>query len=112
MSKPEARAYSAYAREAIALLGQLVRAARLSRRLTMDEVAERAGITRALLRRIERGEMGSAIGAAFEVAAIVGVRLFDADQDRLGAERMAQDRILSLMPASARRHQRIVDDDF
>ena len=38
---------------------------------------------RDLAHRIEKGDPGCAIGAVFEVAAIVGVRLFDADQSTL-----------------------------
>jgi DNA-binding CsgD family transcriptional regulator len=38
-------------------------------------VTDRAGISRGLLRRIETGDPGCTIGAVFEVATIVGVRL-------------------------------------
>jgi len=110
MAKPDKRAYSLYTREAVALLGMLIREARLGRRLTMDELAERAGMTRALVRRIERGEPSCAIGAAFEAAAILGIKLFDADRDRLAANTAAQQRLITLLPA--RPTAKVVDDDF
>ena len=65
------------------MLGQLIRLARISHKLTSEELAERAGASRGLLHRIEKGDPGCAIGSVFEVAAIVGVRLFDADHRRL-----------------------------
>ena len=75
MAKPAHRSYSRYAREAAELLGLMIRNARIERGNTVADVAERAGISRGLVHRIEKGEMGSSIGATFEVAAIVGLRL-------------------------------------
>src|SRR5689334_17507604 len=112
MAKPKKRAYSQYTREAVTLFGMLIRDSRLGRKLTMDEVAERAGVTRALVRRIERGEPGCSIGAAFEIASILGVRLFDADRDRMTANTAAQQRLMTLLPASARPTTKVIDDDF
>ena len=74
------RPLSPYAADAVALLGQLIRKARIERKLKAVDVTDRAGISRGLLRRIETGDPGCAIGAVFEVATIVGVRLFDTDQ--------------------------------
>jgi transcriptional regulator with XRE-family HTH domain len=54
--------------------------------LTIEELAERAGLSRDLVQRIECGDMGCAISAAFEAAAIVGIRLFDADQSAITAK--------------------------
>ena len=79
MSKPFIRSYSRYAREAAELLGRMIRTARTGRALTVADLAERAGVSRGLVQRIERGDPGCSIGAVFEAAAIVGVRLFDAD---------------------------------
>ena len=78
MAKLPTRAYSHYSRDAVSLLGQLVRRARIERRITAAELAERAGLSRGLVQRIEKGDPGCAIGAVFEAAAVVGVRLFDA----------------------------------
>jgi hypothetical protein len=48
------RVYSPHTREAVALLGRLVRTGRIERRMTASDVSERAGITRVTLRRANR----------------------------------------------------------
>src|SRR4051812_17030065 len=83
MSKPATRSYSRYGREAAELLGHMIHSARVEREMTVSEVAERAGVSRGLVYRIEDGDMGCSIGAVFEVASIVGVRLFDAEPTTL-----------------------------
>src|SRR5262245_46106175 len=80
MAKPANRSYSRYSRDAAELLGQLIRHARIERHITVEELAERAGFSRGLVTRIEKGDLGCAVGAVFEAAAVVGVRLFDDDQ--------------------------------
>jgi branched-subunit amino acid aminotransferase/4-amino-4-deoxychorismate lyase len=74
MPKPISRIPSAYAREAAELLGLLIRSARVERGLTIADLAERAGVSRGLVHRVEQGDPGCSLGAAFELAAIVGVR--------------------------------------
>ena len=112
MAKPAHRSYSRYAREAVALLGLMIRSARIERDITVAEVAERAGVSRGLVHRIEKGEMGSSIGAAFEVAAIVGLRLFEAEPKTLTRHlSMERDR-LALLPQSVRAEATKVKDDF
>jgi transcriptional regulator with XRE-family HTH domain len=106
------RAASRYAREAIELLGQSIRLARIEKKLTMDETAQRAGISRALLRRIERGEPGSTIGTVFEVAAIVGVPLFEAERSRLTSQIAQRNDRLALLPLRVRAPGKAVKDDF
>ena len=112
MAKPAQRSYSRYAREAAELLGLMIHSARVECGLTVAEVAERAGVSRGLVHRIEKGEMGSSLGAAFEVSAIVGLRLFDADPTTLTRHlSMARDK-LTLLPKSVRRGTTKVKDDF
>jgi transcriptional regulator with XRE-family HTH domain len=103
---------SPYAADAVALLGQLIRKARIERKLKAVEVADRAGISRGLLRRIETGDSGCTIGAVFEVAAIVGVRLFDTDQTSLSKAVETNREIMALLPKSVRNPRVEVDDDF
>jgi transcriptional regulator with XRE-family HTH domain len=62
------RPLSPYAADAVTLLGQLIRKARIERKLKAVDVTDRAGISRGLLRRIETGDPGCTIGAVFEVA--------------------------------------------
>lgn len=106
------RLLSPYAAEAVALLGQLVRKARIERKLKVIDVTDRAGISRGLLRRIETGDPGCTIGAVFEVATIVGVRLFDSDQRALARAVETNREIIALMPKSVRNPRVEADDDF
>lgn len=112
MSRPATRGYSRHAREAAELLGHLIRDARIERKLTVAEVAERAGVSRGLVHRIENGEMGCSIGAVFEVAAILGIRLFDAEPTTLTRHlAMTRDR-LTLLPKAVRAAPKAVNDAF
>lgn len=106
------RATSRYAEEAISYLGRLIRAGRIERKETAAQLAERAGISRGLLQRIERGDPGCSVGAVFETAAVVGIRLFDLDRERLAASSEAVARTLTLLPLSVRASKRVVKDDF
>ncbi len=112
MPKSKTRTYSLYNREAVHLISNLIRVARKERKLTTREVAERAGISRGLLQRIEKGDPKCSIGAIFEVAAIVGVKLFDAEETTLAKHiRQTEDK-LALLPKSVRKRTKAVDDDF
>ena len=112
MAKSATRAYSRYSRDAAELLGQLIRRARLERKMTAAQLAERAGLSRGLIQRIEKGDPGCAIGAAFEAAAIVGVRLFDADQAALSGMIETNKTMLALLPQAARTSKVEAKDDF
>ena len=48
----------------------------------------------------------------FEVATIVGVKLFDADETVLARHIQQTENHLALLPKSVRRPPRTVDDDF
>jgi transcriptional regulator with XRE-family HTH domain len=93
-------------------MGDTLRAVRIEQRIAQTDLAERAGISRALLVRIERGDPGCAIGSVFEVAAVLCVPLFGLDDRELGREaaRLADRR--ALLPASVRHRRAAVDDDF
>lgn len=112
MSKPASRAYSRYSRDAVVLLGQMIRLERISRKLTIAELAERAGVSRGLIQRIEQGDPGCAIGVVFEVATIVGIKLFGADQTTLTSSIVSHQRTLTLLPSSSRPSQKAIKDDF
>ncbi|RXH03573.1 helix-turn-helix transcriptional regulator [Bradyrhizobium vignae] len=104
---------SVYAADAAVLLGQLLRKARIERKMSTVNVAERAGISRGLLRRIEAGDPRSTIGAVFEVAAIVGVRLFDLGPATMSQAIETNREVLTLLPKSVRaRRGEEVKDDF
>ncbi|RJP45047.1 MAG: XRE family transcriptional regulator [Desulfobacteraceae bacterium] len=112
MPKSIVRTYSRYSRDAAALLGALIREARSERRLTAQELADRAGISRGLLQRIEKGNLKCEIGAVFEVATIAGVKLFDADGNTLTKHLHQTREKLALLPKSVRKKSKAVRDDF
>lgn len=106
------RTYSPYALEACQLLGKLIQLGRKNKHWTAQDLADRAGITRVTLHKIENGEMTCAIGLIFEVAALVGVPLFASNGDRL-TERLAQiNDKLALLPKNIYPFKKVVDDEF
>lgn len=106
------RTYSKYAKEAALLLGQQIRLGRKERQWSEQNLAERAGISRGTLQKIESGEMSPSIGLVFEVAALVGVPLFEHESRALatGIE-LAQSKI-ALLPKRIRNKTKAVDDEF
>ncbi len=67
--------------------GENIRLARLRRDLSSEQVAERAGISRNTLIKIERGDEGVAIGMYFRVLIVLGLQddlLLIARDDVLG----------------------------
>ena len=112
MPKSITRTYSRYSRDAAALLGALIRESRNERKFTAQELADRAGISRGLLQRIEKGNLKCEIGAVFEVAAIVGVKLFDPEESTLTKYLRQTKGKLALLPKSIRKKFKVVHDDF
>lgn len=108
------RSYSRYATESLEILALSIRMARLEQKITASEVAERAGISRSLLQRIEKADPRCAIGVVFEVAFILGIPLFDAKGsiNTLSLQRQRIEDRLSLLPQRARKKVKTVNDDF
>ena len=102
--------FSPVTREAASLLGGRVRLARRERRWTVEELAERVGVSPVTIRKVERGDLTVALGTAFEAAALVGVMLFDDDPTRRVLEREHVAARLAVLPAAVR--HTTVDDDF
>lgn len=112
MPKSVVRSYSHYTQQALSLLAALIRAARLEQKLSAQELAERAGISRSMLHRIEKADPKCEIGASFEVARIVGVSLFETEPSRLAMHLKQTNDKLRLLPKSARTSNKVVKDDF
>ena len=106
------RTYSKTTVEAVKLLGRLIRLGRQERQWTKVELTERAGISRVTLDNIENGDPGSSIGLAFEVATLVGVKLFDADKDDLKRALRAADERIALLPQRTHSRNRQIKDEF
>ena len=112
MAKMKVRTYSRYTMRAINLLGTLIKSNRIEKRIKARELAERAGISRDLLYRIEKGDPRVELGAALEVAAIVGVPLFSADMTEIEERSRQATEKLTLLPRAVRNRQIKVNDDF
>lgn len=107
-----ARIYSRYALQALALLGASLRAARIERKIGTQALAERAGISRDLLYRIEKGDPRCEIGVVFELAAIPGVPLFEPELGALQKRRREVEDHLALLPRAVHAARAEVKDDF
>ena len=101
-----------YTVEAAGLLGKLIKLGRKRKRMTESELAERLGIARSTLRRIENGNTRTEIGLFFEAASLTGVPLFNEDQ---GFVYRLSDRVddkIAVLPKHVYKTQEPVDDDF
>ena len=112
MAKKENRTYSRYTDEALKLLAGCIKTTRLERSITIQDLAERAGVSRDLLYRIERADPACSIGVVFEIATLLGLTLFQSDYDDLVVKnKMVEDK-LALLPSRARPKKVEIDDDF
>jgi transcriptional regulator with XRE-family HTH domain len=112
MPTPAKRSYSRYTREALILLGRQIQLGRKQRALTAAELAQRIGISRSTLHRIEAGDSKVEIGVVFEAATIVGLPLFGQDTHQLSAILARTDERLAVLPRHVYPRTSEVSDDF
>lgn len=114
MARPLQRVYSRYTLEALRLFAEMIRFERKNLKMTESELAERAGISRSMLQRIEKADPKCEIGVIFEVAVLLGLPLFDAaaDENKLAAYRRQTEDKLRLMPQRIRKQNKDSFDDF
>ena len=96
--------------DALERLGRNIRIARLRRRLTQGDLAQRVGVSRFVIADVERGKattgVASHLGALWALGLLSGMREVgnpDRDDEGKALER-------ARMPARARRPQRLADD--
>jgi len=104
--------HSAYAQDAMRLFGTTIRAERKACKMTEQELADRTGVSRSFIKRLEKGDMSCRIGAAFEAAHVLGIPLFDMGPSRLAAEIRRTEERLTLLPKTVRKKTKVIDDDF
>ena len=115
MPNKTVRAYSQYCRQAVLLLGKHIQLARKERKFSERDLADRAGISRTTLQKVEKGDLKCEIGIFFELATLVGVKLFDVDlaqSRRLSLDVDHLEGKIALLPKSIRKSTKEVDDAF
>jgi transcriptional regulator with XRE-family HTH domain len=94
----------------LAQLGERLKLARMRRKLSSTVVAQRAGISRTSLYKVESGGPGATLGTYLRVLAVLGL---ESDIDRLAADdkvgRKLQDLALQPTPAPTRRRRAIAN---
>jgi len=106
------RAYARYTLEGIALLGKMIRQGRKQRQMTEHELANRLGIARSTLQRVEQGDPKVEIGIMFEAAALVGVKLFDSDEKGVTTLSERMDDRIAVLPKHIYKTGKKVIDEF
>lgn len=106
------RAYARYTLEGIALLGKMIRQGRKQRQMTEHELANRLGIARSTLQRVEQGDPKVEIGIMFEAAALVGVKLFDSDEKGVKTLSERMDDRIAVLPKHIYKTGKKVIDEF
>lgn len=106
------RTYSRLTKQALELLGRQIKLGRKERRMSEQDLAERIGIARSTLQKIEKGDPQVDIGFVFEAAVLVGQPLFVPDATSLVPELERVGDKLALMPGKIRKTKTEVSDDF
>ncbi len=100
------------AKAALSHFASLLRLQRKERNLTLDELADRLGISTPTVRKILEGSPSAAIGTYFEAARILGVPLFDPDSDRFAVTASRTAEVESLLPKRVRTRKQEINDNF
>lgn len=106
------RSYSKLTKQALVLMGQQIKLARKKRKMSEHDLAERVGIARSTLQKIEKGEPQVDIGFVFEAAVLTGVPLFEQEATSLAPQIERINDKLALMPTYIRTPKWEVKDDF
>ena len=113
MPASKKNSYARYTLAALERLGQLVAVARKEQRVTAQDLAERIGVTRAMIQRLEAGNPKVDIGVAFEACTILRIPLLGEDDVGSMTLRVEEGRRrLSLLPSYARARTVELADDF
>ena len=100
------------AKAALSHFAALLRIQRKERNLTLEELADRLGVSTPTVRKILEGSPSVAIGSFFEAARILGVPLFDPDPNRFAVTASRTAKVESLLPKRVRTRQPEIDDNF
>ena len=93
-------------------MGEMILLHRKERKMTAQDLADRSGISRTTLYKIEKGDMKCEIGLVFEVAALVGVKLFETEVTAIDMLRESIENKIALLPSRIRKLKGPIDDEF
>jgi transcriptional regulator with XRE-family HTH domain len=88
--------------DALAILGLQLYEARLDKRWTLVDAADRLGVDPRTVRAIEQGSPTVTIGTVFNAASLLGVNLFGLDPQALAEARRSGEHTLALLPSRVR----------
>ena len=91
-------------------LGMLIRAARIERGMSQDELAERLGVSRYTVMGIEKGDPKVAGGSLIEAAVNVGIPILASSEQELEQVSSTAASLIKVLPERAGR--RDLDDDY
>ncbi len=106
------RTYSQHSKTVMNLLAKQIQLGRKQRGWSEQELATRAGISRATVQKIEKADPGVAVGLVFECAFLVGVTLFAPEKATLVTEMNRLGQYLSLFPKRTHPQKIDLDDNF
>lgn len=89
--------------DALRVLGNQIRMARISKGWTQADLAARVGITQKTMAGIEAGSPSASIGTVFNATFTVGVNLFGLEGVELARARRQGEETLALLPHRVRR---------
>jgi transcriptional regulator with XRE-family HTH domain len=105
------RSYSPHTLKALEVMGKMINLKRKEKGYTLQGLAERAGVSRSLIQRLEKCDPGCEIGVAFEVAHLLGIELFETPMGTTLLSECLTDKI-AILPASVREKKIDVRNDF
>jgi DNA-binding XRE family transcriptional regulator len=108
----ESASLSTLTKVALRTLGGLIKCARLERKMTQKDLAQRLNRSRYTVISLEKGDPDVAIGVVFEAAAIVGVKLMEDDKSDLQKLSSNISHLRSILPKKIKRSHTEIDDDF
>ncbi len=98
--------------DAAQVLGAQIAQARRERGWTVEELAERIGVSTRTVYNLEHGSPTVTMGLAFEAATLLGISLFAADGPELARLARQGRETLALLPSRVRPSRDAVRDDF
>ena len=100
------------ANSAITHFSTLLRIKRKEKKISVDELSVRLGISYPTTKRMLEGAATVAIGTYFEAAYVLGVTLFDPDEGRFAITASKSKQLESLLPKRIHKKKVELDDDF